>query len=243
MSQPVQNLGNSGHFPPRRQAGTVDHQNRQAQCPCGIQLGPRARATGIFRDDQLGAVTLHQRQITLKRERPARDHKIGMWQRHAARFIHQSQQVVMLRLGCEILQMHAAHSQKDTPCWTLKGGNRRQDVRNVLPAIPLLLDPSRSGQRGKRNVLRRAGGDGMVAHLRGKRVRCVHHMRDRMVPDVTCQSIDTAKAAQAHGQGLRAGIVDAAGIRVDCGHTVLSKAVGQSVGFGRAAKKQEFGHA
>ncbi len=242
MSQPVQNLRDRGQFLPGRQAGPVDHQDWHAQRPRGVQLGARAGAAGVFRNHQFGGVAFHQRKIALNRERPARDDNIGVWQRHIVRFVNQPQQIVMLGLRGKILQVHPAHSQKDAPSGACQCCNGRRNVRNMLPAVVVLRNPGRSGQRNQRNTCGFAGGDGIPAHLRGKGMRCVHDMRDRVVADIAVQSVGPSEPADAHRQRLRARIVHTPGVRVDCAHPPFGKAAGQCIGFGRAAKKQEVGH-
>lgn len=243
MSQPVQNLIDRRKLLPGRQTGAVDHQDGHIQRPRGIQLGARARAACVLRNNQFGAVVFHQRNIVLNREGPTRDHNTRVGQKYSFRFIDQTQQIMMLRLSREIPQMHSTYSQKHAPSGTVKRRNSCRDIRHMLPAIALLRAPSRSGQSGKRNIRSVTRGDSIGTHLCCERVRCVHNMRNRVVADVSGQPIDSSKPTHANRQWLRARIVHAPGVRVDCVRPPFGKAASKGVGLGRAAKKQEFGHA
>ncbi len=242
MSQPVQNLSDRRQFLPRRQAGPVDHQHGNAQRPRSVQLGARAGAARVFRDHQFGGVAFHKLKVAFDRERPARDDHIGLWKWQIVRFVDQPQQILVLGLGGEFPQMHPANGQKNAPHGAFERGNSCRNVRNVLPTVALLRNPCRSGQRNQRNTCGFAGSDGIPAHLRGKGMRCVHDMRDRVVAGIAVQPIGPSEPADAHRQRLRARIVHTPGVRVDCLHPPFGKAAGQRIGFGRAAKKQEVGH-
>ncbi len=243
MIKPVQNLIDRRQLVPGRQTGAVDHQDGHIQRPRSVKLGARTRAACVLRNNQFGAVVFHQRNIVFNREGPTRDHYISVGQRYSFRFIDQSQQIMMLRLSREVLQMHSTHSQKHALSVTVKRRNSCRDIRHMLPAIALLRAPGRSGQSGKRNIRRFARSYGIGTHLCCERVRCVHNMRNRVVADVFGQPVDSSEPTHANRQRLRARIVDAPGIGVDCVHPPFGKAAGQRVGLGRAAKKQEVGHA
>lgn len=243
MIKPVQNLIDRRQFVPGRQTGAVDYQDGHIQRPRSIQLGARTRAACVLRNNQLGAVVFHQRNIVFNREGPARDHYISVGQRYSFRFIDQSQQIMMLGLSREIVQMHSTHSQKHAPSGTVKRRNSCRDIRHMLPAIALLRAPGRSGQNGKRNIGSVARGDGIGTHICCEGVRCVHNMRDGVIADVFGQPVDSSEPTHANRERLRARIVHAPGIGVDCVHPPFGKAASKGVGLGRAAKKQEFGHA
>lgn len=243
MSQPVQNLIDRRQLVPGRQAGAVDHQDRHTQPPRSIQLGACTRTACVLRNNQFGAVVSHQRNIVFNREGPARDHNTRVGQKYSFRFIDQTQQIMMLRPSREILQMHSTYSQKHAPSGTVKRRYSCRDIRHTLPAIALLRAPSRSGQGGKRNIRRFARSYGIGTHLCCERVRCVDDMRDGVIADVSGQPIDSSEPTHANRQRLRARIVHAPGIGVDCIHPPFGKAASKGVGLGRAAKKQEFGHA
>ncbi len=242
MRQPVQNLIHRRQFLPGRQVGTVDHQHRYAERPRSIQLGPCARAARVFGHHKVGAMALYQSKVILIGERAARDDNFGVRQRQNARFVDQSQQIVMLRVGRKFRHVHPTHGQKDALSPTGQRGDCRLDIWNLLPAIPLLRFPGRASQRNKGNMRAFAGGNRIPAHLRGKGVRCVDHVGNCVVPYVFAQPIDPSESPHAHRQRLSARRVHAPGIRVDCGNTPVGKAAGQRIGFGRAAKKQEVGH-
>lgn len=243
MSQPVQNLCHTRQFGPLRQSRAVDHQHRQAQRPRGVQLGPRAKAARVFGHNQFDPMTPHQRLIVGQSERPARNNHVTMRQRQRARFIDQSQQIAVLRLGGEILKMHPANGQKHLLWRAGQGGHGAVNVRNMLPAVSVLFHPRRAGQRGQRHPGLTTGSDCIGAHLRGKRVRGVDDMSYSMVAQIGGQTVHASEPAHAHRQRLRARIIDAASVGIGRRDALLGHGFGQGVGLGRAAKDQEMCHA
>lgn len=88
-------------FSPPGNGGPVDHDDRQAKRAGRVNLGPRPGSPGVFRNDDLNAMRPHQRKITLKVKRAARDDRLRLWQRERPWRINQAQEVIMLRLAGE----------------------------------------------------------------------------------------------------------------------------------------------
>ena len=82
----------------------------------------------------------------------------------------------------------------------------------------------------------------MTAHLCGKGVRGIHHVRDAVVGHVLHQPPHTAKAADAHGQGLRQRGLRDARVRENCRHAGLVQCPGQLAGAGGTAQQENMRH-
>lgn len=242
MRQPVQNLRRGPQFRSFRNFGPIDHKDGQTQGARRIQLGPRATAARILGHDQLRAMTAHQLNVALNSERPARDLYVGVGHRHPARFIHQTQQVVVLGLGREVRQMHTAHGKKHALSRTAQRLDSSVDIRDTDPIVSLSFHPRRARHCSQRRARLGAGLRGVPAHLRSKGVRCVDHMGHAMVADVTLQPLGPTKAANAGRQRLRTRVVDAPCVRIGRVKPLFCNSFGQSVGFGCAAKNKEVGH-
>ncbi len=242
MRQPVQNLRDIRQLGPLRQGRPVYHQNRQAQRPCGIQLGPRAGAARILGYNQLRTVTFHQGPIIFNRERAPRNDHITIRERQSVRIVHQPQKIVMLRLGCEVMKMHAANCQEDAAGWTRQRFDCAFNIRYVLPVVPVLRDPGRPGQSSQGRCDPRTGFHRISAHLRRKGMGRINNMADVVLADVPNQPLCTAKPAYAHGHGLRARAIDATSVRIRGGNTLLSNRFCQSIRLCRTTKNQEVGH-
>ena len=243
MSQPVQNLCNIRQFGPLRQGRTVDHQHRNAQRARSVQLGACTGAARVLGYHQLNAVPLHQLQVILDGERPARDDDVAIRQRQGARLIDQSQQIAVLRLDRKLLKMHPADSQKDLLRRAGQRRNRALDICDVVPLIADLRLPHGAGQGRQRHAGFMTGCDGVAAHLRGKWMGCIDHMRNRAALQVAGQTVNAAKPADPHRQGLRSWIFDTTGIGIGRRDALLGQSFGQRIGLGRATKNQEVGHA
>lgn len=242
MRQPVQNLRRGPQFRSFRNFGSIDHKDGQPQGARRIQLGPRATAARILGHNQLGAMAAHQLNIALNSERPARDLDVRVGHRHPVRLIHQTQQVVVLGLGREVVQMHTAHGKEHALSRTVQRLDSSVDIRDTDPIVCLSFHPRRARQCSQRRVRLGAGLRGVPAHLRGKGVRGVDHMGHAMVADVTCQPFGPTKAANTGWQRLRARIVDTPRVRIGRVKPLFRHSFGQSIGLGCAAKNKEVGH-
>ncbi len=242
MSQPVQNLLYVRTFLPGRQDGTVNHQHWQAQRACGVQLGASALSARVFGHNQVNPVPLQQLRVARDRKRTTRhDHlAIRKWQR--ARFVYQSQQIVMLGLGRKTFKMHPANCQKHALGLSGKCRNCSGDVGHAVPAVPTSRFPRGAGQRQQWRSGVCARRNRISAHLSGKWMRCVHDVTNIVLTDVACQALGPTKSADASCDGLRPRVVDTTRIGIGRGNTRLCDSLGQCVGLGRAAEDQKVRH-
>ena len=138
---------------PLRQIGPCDHHDGQAEFARGIDLGSRAAASRIARDDPFDAARPHQVEIAGKRERTARhDHaRIGQRQRCIGR-IDKSQSVGVLRLAGESREMLSADSEEHAGPLVGQGGRGGRLVDYLDPVIARIFSskaraPARSAPR------------------------------------------------------------------------------------------------
>ncbi len=239
MSQPVQNLRDMRQLDPLRQAWAVDHQYRQAQGPRSIQLGLRPRAPGVFRNNKLRPMVLHQRAIAFLGKGTSRHNHVGLRQWHAVRLIDQPQQIMVLGLRGERLKMQATRGQKHPARRACQGGNSSRDIRNMLPRITGPGDPWRAGQRRQGDLGCSASLDGVPAHLGGKGMGGIHHMSDSVLAQMMDQPFDAAKPSDTGRQRLRAGRIHASGVGISRCSTLFGQGFGQSVGLGRTTQDQQ----
>jgi len=243
MIQPVQNLLRGDQFPARRQVRTGDHQHRQVQGACSLQLGLRAGTTGVLAYDQLCIVALHQGHVTLHVKRPTRHNQMAIGQGGRVGVVHQPQQVMMLGLGFESRQMHPAQRQKHPFGRAAQRRHGRLDIGYIAPLIAGNGVPLRPGQRDQRDACRGAGLDCVSAHASSKGMGRVDHMGDGVVAQVSGQPRDPAKAPDPHRHWLSARLANPARIGKDRPYPPVGQHKRQIAGLGCAAKNQKgWGH-
>lgn len=241
--EPVHHLVDAPRNRAGRDAGPVDHDDRQAKNPGSNDLGARAVATGVLGDDMGDGMAAHQRQIVLQREGAARDDGMGIGQRQGrGRRIDKAQQVTVLRLTREVVQMHPADGQEHPGRAIGQGAGGGGNVGGMGPAIPGLRLPWLAFQRDERYSRHRRRRDGIGAHPRGEGMGCVDQMRDAFVPQVAHQPLDAAETADAGGQRLRARRLGAASIGQRGVDTGGGKRAGKAGGVGGAAQEKDARH-
>ncbi len=177
MTEPRQHVLDALHPPPLRQPGPGDHDDRQAKLARGVDLGARAVAAGISRDDPCDVSRSHQIEIACDGERAARNDDVGDRQRERAiRRIDKSQRIGVLRLGGERRQMLPADREKYACALFGKGVDRGLDIFHLDPAVTRASRPWRALQRDQRDFQQSAGFDRMAAHLGGERMGRIDHM-------------------------------------------------------------------
>lgn len=240
MSDPAHHVVDAMYLLPIRQGWTVNHQHRHAQLPRRRQLGHGPGATGIFRHDQIHAMTPQQGQIVVHRERSAinLDHTGREWQ-SVLWLIHQAQHVLVLGIRREFVQMHATYSQKHTTSGSVQRLHRRRNIGDMFPPVTRPGLPWRAGQSDQRHACLGTGHNRMMAHLRGKRMRGINHMRDLMIPQILHQPVDPAKPANPLRQGLRDGLFHTARQRHGPGNPRLDQRLAQRRRLGGAAQNKQ----
>ncbi len=242
MRQPVQNLCDSRKLGPLGQNRAVDHKHWQAQRPRCVQLGTRTRATRVLGHHKLRPVLLHQRTVIgFCKRTPGHDH-LCVGQGQSVGLIHKAQQVVMLGLSSKVLKVHTSDSQKHTLRITCKRIDGGSDIWHAVPDVAGLRLPRRAGQGGQWDLSCVTRLNRVPAHPGRKWMGRVHDMVDGVLMDIGGQTFRAAKPANPHRQRLRARGFHPSGVRIHSRNPLFRNSFGQSVGLGRAAKNQEFGH-
>ena len=246
MTQPAQHLGHRARHLPRglvwlrAQVRSRDQYDGQAQGLGCVNLGARTAAAGVFGDDMRDMMGAQQVQITLQGERPARDDRRRIGQRQHAGRIDQAQQIMVPGLCGESGKVLFADGQKHPRRGLGQGGDGRCDIRNEMatgePTPGRALEP----QQG--DIGSGTGGDGVAAHLRGKRVGGIDDMGDAFRNQPGVQALDAAETANPCWQVLGSRRVGASGIgkhRVNAAH---GQCPGEGAGFGCAAQQKDALH-
>lgn len=227
----------------RGQWGAVDHQHRQVQAACRNQLGLCPAAPRVFGDNQVYVMGAHQSFIRGSVKRAAIKDDVVIGQRwRGVRRIDKAQKVVVLGLRSEGGQVQPAQRQQDAPGRAVEGLERGGNIGDALPSVAGLWRPGRAGQCQKGRAGQLRGFYRMGAHLCCERMRGVHQMRDGVVAQIGSQTINAAKAADAHRHRLGFGPLDPACIAERRGQTCCGQFRDKACGLDCAAKDKDIGH-
>lgn len=215
-----------------------DHQDRHAQRLRRIQLRPRSVAAGVFADDKLCAKPRQQRAVACQIKRPARHHHLMTRQgRRRLRWVHKTQQIVMLRLCGEAGHLLSSNRQKHPTSRPSQNRNRSPNIRHLSPTLP--YRPGRTAQRDQGHTCHGTGGHRIAAHPVGKGMRRVHHMGDAFCCQIGRQPVHPAKPANPHRHRLPARRFNPPGIGQNGPHTCVSHQPCKGRGVGRAAENKK----
>ena len=237
--EPVQRLGHGRGDGSRRQRWALDQQHRQVQGACGQQLGLAPFAARVFGHHPLDAVGAQQRQIAFQRVGAALHHHRAALRWHCKPWLDDAQQIPVRGALQERLHVLPPDGQKDAAWrgWQCDQGS--VEVGRAMPAVARLGTPRRALQRQQRHASLCAGFDGMAAHLRGKRVGGVDHVRDALLAQIGRQPLGSAEAAYAGGQRLCDRLRGAPGVGERRRHARSGQRVRQLRGFGSAPKQED----
>ena len=240
MTQPAQHSFTVGRDLCFRQGGAVYHYNGQTQRPRGLQLGCGSGPAGVFGNDKVDAVFAHQGNVARHIKRATRDnHTVTGQGNRLGRRVHQPENIVVLGLTGELVNMHPANRKKDA------GGIAGQcianalDIRNMQPVVPALCLPRGTLQQDQRQASGGAGLMGIAAHLCGKGMGGVDHMRDARLSQIVNQPRRTAKAPNPRFNRLCDRRISAACVRKNSLYIGGIEGVGQCAGLGRATQKKD----
>jgi hypothetical protein len=243
MIDPRQHFADAMNNPRLRQERAIDHDHRQTERPRRVQLRPRAFSARILGYDQVDPLRTHQGEIALQREGATIHHQMvaGQRRRHV-RGIDEAEQIMMLWMGGEGRHMHSAERQHDAAWFSRQCIHGAGDVGNRSPAVAFAPFPGGAGQHDVRyaRLLRRLRG--MGAHGSGKGVGRVDQMRNCLPPEIGRETRDAAKAADAHGDRLRARLAGASGIAQHRAIAAIRQRLCERAGLGRAAQDEDIAH-
>lgn len=240
--QPIKNGVHSRDGITFRQLGAVNHHHWKVQSSRRGQLGLSPGAASVFANHNLDTLVLKQLGVACDGERTARhNHSVMRQGRRLFRRIHQAQDIVMLRLRGERGHVQTPQRQHDLLGGPVQRGDCTGDIGHVSPIVPFAGLPFRPLQGQQRHVRRAAGMEGIPAHLCCKRVCGINHMADVMLVQIGDQTVNTAKAANTMGNGLRTGMIDTARIGKGRLNATAGQALRECAGFGCAAENKEIG--
>lgn len=239
---PAQNIVRCGKFVAFGLRWSLYHKDRQSKRAGGLQLGIGPGAAGILRHDQVNAVRFHKRAVGGLGKGATVNNNIGLRQgQWCFGRIDKAQKIAVLRVRGELGQMHAPDGEHDVFCGSRQGRNGRCDVWHVGPIIAGTGDPRRARERDHWRAGSRCGGDGIVAHHAGERMRGVDEVRDLVRAQVVREAVHPAEAPHALGQRLAHRSVHTA---CEADHALKASFrdnLCQRGRLGRAAKDQEVG--
>lgn len=243
MSKPRQHRIDRMNLPALRQFGTLDHQHRQSHLASCRQLGHGALTAGVLADQTLDAVLAQQVKVTLEAEGAAVDGDGVMGQRgRRLGSVDQAQQVVMLGLGREGGEVHAADSQQYSLGRAGKGIDGGFNAGDALPVVARHRLPGRTSQGNEFDIAVCRGLYGMAAHLCGEGMGGIHQMGDAVLRQPGSQSLDAAEATNAGGQWLGLWCSDTPGIAEHGGNRATGESPGQGAGFAGTSQNQDLAH-
>ncbi len=242
MMDPVEHFAGRGQLVPLWLRRAVNHDDRHVQRACCGELGISACSTGVFGDDEVDLVGLHQSLVGgfVKRSPVNDDLCVRQGQGRFGR-INKAQDVAVLRVRGERGQMHSAHGEQDVAGRAVEGRDGGGDVGHVGPVVARMRAPSGPGERDHGHICGVCGGHGVVAHHRSEGMRGVDQVADLGLAQVGGQAINAPEPTDTLGQGLAHGAVDAACETDGARKASLGHGAGQCGGLKRAAKDQEVG--
>ncbi len=242
MRHPIQNLARSEGLRTVWNGRTVDHDDRKAKRAGGSDFGVSPSSTGILGYDNIDSMISHQGLIISLRERSTRHQDLSRRQRKCSfRWVHQTQQIEVLRVGRELCQMHASNGQHDALRGEVQRRDSARDVGHMGPNVTRFRLPWRAGQSDQWDISQGAGDHGIAAHLRGEGMGRVNQMRNGLRTQKLRQPVHAAKAANPLGQGLTYGAFNPTREGYGAGDSCVGQRACERCGFRCAAKDQEVG--
>jgi len=243
MTEPGHHIFGAINLCPVWNGRAVYHQHWQAQLSRGDQLGLGALPAGVLAHHQIDGMDLHQAAVTCGGEWPAiNDQAVTRQGGQLLRRVHETQEIMMLRLGSESCHVHPSQRQHDAAGLPGQRGNRAFDVRNAGPAVTGDGLPSPTCQRDMGHTSQPGGFHGMDAHRRGKGVGCVNQMGHAMAAQIVRQPRNTAESTNTHRHRLGTGIFRPSGIAERRRNAPCREQSGESARLGCAAQQEDIRH-
>lgn len=220
-----------------RRHWATDHHNRQAQASCRSDLAVGRAASGIFGHHHIDLVFSKQPILVGFRERSAGHQQCGT-RRQGSHRIDCTHQIKMLWPGHKSRQLQASDGEEDTPRTVTKFYGGVQRIACFNPSIAGGWSPGGALQSEKRCAGLVRGHDSIFRYLNSKRMRCINQSADAIPSYKICQSVSSAKAADAIGNGRSSRMISPPSQRDHRGHVrSLGQGTGEGGGFSGATKK------
>ena len=237
---PVQRILGGMNFGSFGDRGAINHHNGNAQITRGLNLGIGAAPTCIFGHQQFDIMFAHQRDVVRSAKRSARKQGCRLGQGQGFCFVHKAQQILMLGRTGKFCQMHASYRQHDIGFrHALQVLCRSLNRWNAVPLIPIHTFPRWARQGAQLCARFMAGVDRIHAHLTGKGMGGINHMRHLFATQIFGQSLRTTISADTFWQRLGFGTFHAARIGQGSRDICRSDQFGQIRGLGRASQDQK----
>lgn len=203
MSNPVEHLINSRDLVSNRLGRAINHNDGKVQRPSRGNLGIGPCPAGILRHDKRDGMVPHQLSVTIGAEGAARyDHVVVRERRRAAWWVNEPQNIAMLGVAGEFRQGLATNRQQHRFTRTIESLGGGFDVSDAGPTITSHGRPGRARERNDGNARVATGGDGVTAHLRGKRMGRIDDMGHFLIAQVGHQTVPAAKTPDPLRHGL-----------------------------------------
>lgn len=202
---------------------TPDHDDRQPKLSRRFDLGIGRCPARVLADHDVDAVVLQQRQLISQRERAALENDPRLWRQPILiRRIDSAHQIAVLRSGAEGRHLLASDGEKNATRLLAQRASRSSHIRHSAPVVAGLRRPGSPLQPEQRNVCQPCGLDGIARHLRGERMRGVDQRANALVNKPARQSISTAEATDAAGNGGQQWLLRASGQRIQRVEAVIA---------------------
>jgi len=193
--KPVQGFTRGFGMQRRWQERTLDHDHGQPKSASRKKLGARRIRPGIFGNDDIDRMMLHQGDLVLNLERGTREnesHVLG--QEGRVRPVYTSQNVMMVRDLSKRLKVLPPRGQENIPRLSADRMCGSFDVGNSYPLIAGFRLPFRTFDPQQGYVLHFASHRSIVAHTRSERVSRIHNGAYGVMAKIGPKTIDAAEA-------------------------------------------------
>lgn len=186
-----------------QQSRPLDHDDRQAEPSCSLDLSIARAATRIFRDQGLDAIVFEHADFIIHRKRTARGHVARMRQFQWRLYrVDAADEIVVLGRGFERKKLLSAERQKYTFAFVAERGDSLFDSVDTMPPVTRLALPGRTGKDDKRNFGEPRGLNGIGGNLRRIGMGGVNQNIETLGANEIRQPASAAKTAAAHRHRL-----------------------------------------
>src|SRR5215831_4334658 len=175
-----------------------DHDYRDRESPCGVELGGSTFATGVFGDEHIDLTRLKKRALIGEVEWSARSDQLeARRQVLSRRCLDASHNIEVLRRLLERRKLHASRGEKDAPRRFAESCRCCIDALHHSPLITVARYPRRTSDGEQRHAARASSLNCMQLHPHGEGVGRVDDEIVALLGEKACETFGAAKAASA----------------------------------------------
>ena len=244
MTEPLHHFGDAFHPRPVGQFRPFQHDHGKAEFARRIDLGTRAKTTGVAGNDPFDSARAHHVQLALEQEWPARhdDVRIGKRQRFSWR-IDKSQGVGVLPLGTEYGDMLPSDREENAGALERQCRHGGSEISYLDPLVAGCFGPWRALERDQPRPGGSAGLDRAAAHVDREGMGSVDDVCNSFPTNVFGKAAGAAETAGARRQRLRCRDARAPAIGVGCVKACACDGIGKQVSIARSAQYEGACHA